>query len=56
MSDDNIELPEDWIEQGWTPENALEETASDFSDWGAEAQISAPDPADVEQDEDADNG
>lgn len=51
MSDQGIELPPEWAEQGWTVESALEDVEGNDSEWGASVVIAAADPSDVQGEE-----
>jgi hypothetical protein len=45
MSDSNIELPQDWQDQGWTIETASEEGQPYDEPWNADVVIAAADPS-----------
>jgi hypothetical protein len=48
MSDDQVELPQDWIAQGWTKESAFANDEDYSAPWGeAVASMSPADPTSV---------
>jgi hypothetical protein len=47
MSDHGVELPADWVAQGWTVESALADDEGNSSEWGASVEIAAADPSEV---------
>jgi hypothetical protein len=48
MSEEGIELPAEWVEQGWTLETALADDEGNDSEWGTEVALAAADPAEVD--------
>jgi hypothetical protein len=48
MSDEGIELPPEWAEQGWTLETALADDEGNDSEWGTSVVIAAADPSEVQ--------
>jgi hypothetical protein len=45
MSDSNIELPQEWTDQGWTIETAGQEREPQDEAWNAEVVVAAADPS-----------
>jgi len=43
MSD--VELPQEWLDQGWTLESASEKDEAADQEWGASAALAAADPS-----------
>jgi hypothetical protein len=51
MSDEGIELPAEWAEQGWTLETALADDEGNDSEWGTSLMVAAADPSEVQGEE-----
>jgi hypothetical protein len=51
MSEEGIELPPEWVAQGWTVESALADDEGNDSEWGASMVLAAADPSEVDGEE-----
>lgn len=50
MSDSNIELPQEWTDQGWTVETAAQEKEPQDEVWNAGVVVAAADPSTLPDD------